>query len=277
MIKNTLKEVEMPALDVDGKGLSVLICSDYTFQFNWMTYACWYSVSRNLPEAKIAIVSPRPKKITNYLYHWVYKILDLRYHLHKNFGERYQLPYLNKIYGVYLALKEGLVKQPLVVLEADMMAVSDFSNSTLEKLSQVTFATNSCSFSVPFDSNPIGSVWYLNGVSLEQLAITINTLGLGKDRSHLDLLALSRVFGKESVVIEDLCNEAHRHEATTFAHYKERCGNFSRADWEKGKIVPPFNVSYALQTSDLSVNERKILSLWHQMATLYEAVNQIKV
>jgi hypothetical protein len=277
MIKNSLVDVEMPPLDSNGGGLSVLICTDYTFQHNWMAYSAWYSVSQKLPEAKVTIISPRPKPIETWLYHWVPKISDLRYHLHKNIGVHYGLPYLNKLYGVYIALKEGLVKQPLVVLEADMMAVGDFSPLLLQSLRESKFATNPCPFNVNFAGKPVGPIWFFNGIPLEKVAEAINTVGVNKGKEYLDLLALSRVFGDEVTVLEDLGNEAHEQGVTTFTHYKERCGNFSRQAWAKGKTLPPFNVSYALQTSDLSLNERKVLALWHQMAGLYEAVNHVKM
>lgn len=264
-------------LDESGIGLSVLICTAYKHHFNWMTYSNWYSVYKNLPNAKVAITCPRSPKIDNYFYHWVYKCGDLRYNLHKNVGEKMGLPYLNKLYGVYLALKEGLVKQPLVVLDADMVALRDLSKATVDKFNEVEFATVRCPYQLEFSGKPVGPIWFFNRVPLEKVAQAINTLRTLKGKEHLDLLALSKVFGDSVNVLEELGCEAGENEVATFAHYGNGCGSFTKKDWEKGRTVPPFNVAYALQSTNMSLNERKVLALWGQMGTLWEAVNQIRI
>lgn len=278
MIKNTLKDYDMPdRIDASGNGLSVLICTAYLHHFNWMTYSAWYSVNKYLPNAKIAITCSRSTNIDSYLYYWIYKCSDLRYNLHKNVGGQFNLPYLNKIYGVYLALKEGLVKQPLVVLDADMMALRDISSHTLDRLNSVNFATTACPYKLEFASKEVGPLWFFNRVPLEKIGKVIDTVGFFKGQDHLDLLALSKVFGDEVETLNDLGNEVRDHEITTFTHYNDGCGNFTKKDWEKGKTVPPFNVSYALQSLNMSPNEKKVLANWGQMANLWDAINQIRI
>lgn len=262
-------------INSSGDGLSVLICTAYLHHFNWMAYSAWYSVNKFLPKAKIAITCSRSVTIDSYLYHWVYKCSDLRYNLHKNIDKNF--PYLNKIYGVYIALKEGLVKQPLVVLDADMMALREISLSSVVKLNNSNFATIKCPYDLDFSGKSVGPLWFFNHVSLEKIADVINTIGTFKGRDHLDLLALSKVFGDDIEIVDDLGNEACDHEITTFTHYNNGCGNFTKKDWEKGKTVPPFNVCYALQSLNMSPNEKRILANWSQMANLWEAINQIKI
>jgi hypothetical protein len=278
MIKNSLIDVEMPkVIDHTGNGLSVLICTAYKHHFNWMTFASWYSIYKNLPNAKMTIACSRATRIGSYYYHWTYKCNDLRYNLHKNIGERMGLPYLNKIYGVYLAVKEGLVKFPLVVIDADMMALRDLSKDTILKLMESEFATTACPYDLPFTGTPVGPLWFFNHISLEKIEEVINTIRTLKGKDHLDLLSLSKVFGDKVVVVNDLGNEVNRDEITTFTHYAGGCGNFTKKDWEKGKTVPPFDVAYALQSVSMSANERKVLSLWGQMGYLWEAMNQVKI
>lgn len=262
-------------INASGDGLSVLICTAYLHHFNWMTYSAWYSINKSLPKAKIAITCSRSLNIDSYLYHWVYKCSDLRYNLHKNINVDF--PYLNKIYGVYLALKMGLVKQPLVVLDADMMALRDLSTASLVKLNNASFATVACPYELEFPNKPVGPLWFFNHIPLEKIAQVINTVRTFKGRDHVDLLALSKVFGDDVEVVDDLGNEVRDHEITTFTHYNGGCGNFTKKDWEKGKTVPPFNVSYALQSLNMSPNERKVLANWGQMANLWEAINQINI
>ncbi len=271
MIKNSLKDVEMPdVISPSGNGLSVLIHSNYNHHANWMAYASWYSIYKTLPEAKVAIAVGRASSIQHYYYHWVYRCGDLRYLLHKNIGEKMGLPYLNKIYSTYVALKEGLVKQPLVVIDYETMAVNDLSMDVVSKLNKVDFASSkSC------DEVPLGSIWYFNRQPLEKLAEVINTIRTLRGRENLDRLALSKVYGTS--VIDDLGNDVKEHGLTVFANYGNGCGNFTKKDWEKGKTVPPFDVAFALHSSEPTVNEKRILSLWSQMGGLWNTVNHIKV
>lgn len=245
-----------------GKGLTVLICSDYKYNFNWMAYASWYSVSRVLPEARVAVAVARSKKIETYLYNWVYQC-DVGYVTHRNIGEEKRLPYLNKLYGTHVALKKT-VSPPLLVIDADMMAVNPLSEKTLGVLNSCDFATSSSPY-----GTPAGPVWFFNGGAAEKVERAINSLRLHRG-DHLDLKSLG-----EGVVADELCVDAGVSEAATFAHV-DRCGNYAKAGWEKGKTLPPFNITTALQTADMTAGEKKVLSLWRQMGPLFGVVNYAK-
>lgn len=252
-----------------GENLSILICTDYQFIYHWMSFAAWYSISKNLPDAKIAVVCSRYPINLN-LYSWVYKT-NTKFFCYPDVGRKNALPYLNKLYGVYIALKEGLVTQPLLVIDADMMALRGFSRETLKILNNCSFASNKSSM-LP----PVGPIWYFNvNKSLEIVSQVINKVkefSSYANNQHLDLLALSQVLtGKE---IEDLGNEAYEENITTFTHYKDHCGNFYRKNYEKGVIYPPFAEGYALRTNDMTVNERKVYALWSQMWLAYDALNK---
>lgn len=277
MIKNSFRyEQTFPTeFNTLGKGLSVLICSDYQFQFNWMTFAAWYSVKKFLPEATVGITVARPSKIDTYLYNWVYK-LDIKYFMHKNVGNQTRLPYLNKIYGTYVALKEGLLSQPLLVLDADMMAVSSLSEKTLDYLVNSEFSTSRCPYNLDFANKPVGPIWGFNKVNLDKIECAINGIKSLKGENHLDLLALSKIFGDGTTVIDDLGSETQEQAVTTFTHYRDRCGNFVKKDWEKGKTLPPFNVCRSIGVANMTVNEEKVISLWGKMGNLYNVINQVK-
>lgn len=256
------------AITQTGKNLNVLICTDYSFIFNWMSFAAWYSVSKNLPDAKIAIVCSR-NNINLQLYRWVNKI-DAKFFLHSNVGIGNGISYLNKIYGTYVAFKEELIEQPCLVLDADMMALRGLSQSICDKLNNCNFATNKSS---------VGPIWYFNNQPVEKIVEVINSMkSLHKivdDQGiqHLDWMALQEVCGNP-VVIEDLCNEAHEPNATVFTHYRQKCGNFFRKEYEKGLAYPPFTDQLALRTIDMTVNERKVFSLWAQMHMTFEALSK---
>jgi hypothetical protein len=122
-------------------------------------------------------------------------------------------------------------------------------------------------------------MWYFNNQSLETIIGVINSLNSlrktvdEQGMRHLDLLALHKACG-DPVVIEDLCNEVHEPNATVFTHYPQKCGNFFRKEYEKGLAYPPFTDQLTLRTIDMTVNERKVFSLWAQMHMTFEALSK---
>jgi hypothetical protein len=187
--------------------------------------------------------------------------------MHPNVGKINGIPYLNKIYSVYIAMKKGLIDQPFLVLDADMMAIRGLSSNVVNKLNSCNFATN---------KSLMGPMWYFNNQSTEKIIEVINnikSLIKTESKDHLDLLSLPKVLG-EPVVIDDLCNEAYESNVTVFTHYRERCGNFFRKEYEKGLAYPPFTDQLTLRTIDMSVNERKVFSLWSQMHMSFEALSK---
>lgn len=42
-----------------GDGLNIVIACDYVPHHNWMAFICWYSISKNLPDAKVSIFCHR--------------------------------------------------------------------------------------------------------------------------------------------------------------------------------------------------------------------------
>lgn len=278
MIKNSVRHEALPVSEYNalGKGLNILICSEYQFQLNWMTFSAWYSVKKYFPEATIGVTVARPSKIDTYLFNWVYK-LDVKYFMHKNVGSQTGVPYLNKLYGTYVALKEGILTQPLLVLEPDMMAVSSLSEKNLENLLNSKFTTSNSSFNLNFPGDPVGSVWGFNNVPLEKFEEAINSVTLFKNENHIDLLALSKVFKGETNVVKDLESDTQEDVISTFTHYRERCGNFVKKEWTKGKTLPPFGVSRSLVASNMTTNENRVVTLWGNMSNLYNSINQIKL
>lgn len=55
-----------------GDGLYVFINCDYLPGHNWMSFACWYSINRNLPDAKVAVAYKRAEPRWD-LFHWTHK------------------------------------------------------------------------------------------------------------------------------------------------------------------------------------------------------------
>lgn len=55
-----------------GYGLNIVISCEYTPSNNWMSYLSWYSISKNLPEAKV-FVSCKRSDIISPLFIWTKK------------------------------------------------------------------------------------------------------------------------------------------------------------------------------------------------------------
>jgi len=53
-----------------GKGLRLIIEAESIPQHDWMTYASWYSINKNLPDAEIILVCKRGEMV----FRWPYKI-----------------------------------------------------------------------------------------------------------------------------------------------------------------------------------------------------------
>jgi hypothetical protein len=119
----------------------------------------------------------------------------------------------------------------------------------------------------------MGSLWYFNNQPLEKFVETINTIKKMDISDHMDFLALNKVFGNPEL-IEDLCNETYETNATVFTHYRERCGNFSRREYEKGLAYPPFIDQLPLHASNMTVNERRVFSLWSKMHLAFETLSK---
>lgn len=57
----------------NGKGLTIGIDCEYRRHHHWMAFASWYSISKNLPDAKVSIFCERG--IDKYhLFNWTHKI-----------------------------------------------------------------------------------------------------------------------------------------------------------------------------------------------------------
>ena len=70
----------MSRISRTGKGLSVLISCEYTFHHNWMSFASWFSIYKNLPDAQVGVFCKR-SDLSASLFYWPlrYKIPFIKY------------------------------------------------------------------------------------------------------------------------------------------------------------------------------------------------------
>lgn len=122
----------MTKITSTGEGLSVLIACDYVPHHHWMAFATWYSVSKNLPDAKVGILCNR-RPLPVQMYGWARTLkLNMRYHQP-----------LTKEQQVRAALFSGnncsestfpFLTAPLLVLEPEVVMVREMDDfSCFEK------------------------------------------------------------------------------------------------------------------------------------------------
>ena len=100
-----------------GRYLNILISCDNCWHHSWMSYATWYSIYKNLPDAEVTLLAPR--KNMNY-FKWPKKV-GINFSLHKpiDYLKEYQI---------------SLCKLPLLVLEPDVMVINEFNLDIAEKV-----------------------------------------------------------------------------------------------------------------------------------------------
>ena len=82
----------MSEISSTGDGLHVIIDCDYLPGYNWMSFSCWYSINKNLPDAQVMVAYQRAEPKWD-LFHWTRKckvrLLSYQYKpVWKAFGEQ---------------------------------------------------------------------------------------------------------------------------------------------------------------------------------------------
>jgi hypothetical protein len=233
-----------------------------------MSFASWYSIYRNLPDAKVALLCARDLKGGYASYNWPYRC-DIRFFQHENVGKRVGLLHLNKLYATCVALKEGFLKQPLLIVDCDMMAVRGISSDLLERLNDpnLTFGMG-------------GSVWYFKNQPIERLVASLNNFRNFIDNDTHDcvkLLSMLKSSMGEPEMLLDLCCDVCESEQAVFTHYcsgsRGNIGKFDKQEWIATRSVPPFGYVGDIVSSGLrTLNEQLVVKLWGQMKPVYESV-----
>lgn len=96
-----------------GDGLNIFIACDHVPHHNWMSFACWYSLNKMLPDAQIALGCTKNNMMIN-LFSWA-RTLKIKIHYHQEKDLTNFMP------------------SPLLIVDADMMMINepdcDFGNN----------------------------------------------------------------------------------------------------------------------------------------------------
>lgn len=233
-------------ISATGLNLSILIFSQYDIHHDWMAFSCWYSIQQNLPDAKVIIMTPRPKIVKDFCYSWCYRVSCdfFQFTGVSNFS--------NKIRAIQVAQKNNLIplNQPLMVIDADMVAVNILSDETLNAINDNDV---SCIFSPSFDF--VGDVWLFKNITNK---IPNEIDDLIKENNCLLLPELG--------CLSTECQNA------TFVQYKESCGSFVKKTWMEEKVYPPFLQISSMLTTYITFNETKVFNIWKKIGSLFEVL-----
>jgi hypothetical protein len=178
-----------------GDGLSVLILCDYIPIHNWMTFACWYSLSKILPDSKIGIMCNR-RPVTWQMFDWTRR-LRVNMQIHAP---------LTKEQNISKALAGSFYSKPLLVLEPNILAIRDLEN--LEGVQEVTDVASSdlCSDVRGDKMSPFVS--YSDGWGNFVVSSWINRAGspfrhkFGRENMTVNEVRVERLWGQLATVFQ---------------------------------------------------------------------------
>jgi len=217
----------------NGNNLSVLIATQTGR--DWEAFATWYSVYKNLPNAKVAIVCARNAETPFQYFQWAKKVNVpiLRYNL---FDEND--PIASRMDAIGKAISQKIIEDTVLVIKDLIMAIDVFDEKLLEQLN---------SSSQIFDND----VWFLKQPNIPDL---MNSYLL--DGNTIEI--------KEKI----LCSEAKESEdIRSLVSYHKGCGK-----WIHTLKGCPFSNANGLMTIDMTSCENRIVELWKKMCTLYSVV-----
>ncbi len=77
----------------------------------------------------------------------------------------------------------------------------------------------------------------------------------------------------EPEYISDLSSDAKSDDLSTFVHYPNKCGRFSKKEWMESGVHPPFSFSSQLvKENGLTLNEQQVFKIWNQVQLTYEGM-----
>lgn len=218
-----------------GKNLSILIITEDTR--NWQTFATWYSIYKNLPEAKVAIISHRTAACPFVYFQWTKRLKVPT--IHRAMFKEDQSKALNWLHAIKEALDRKYVEYPCLIIDSSIMAIDVLDQKFLD------FVNNN-------DSWSNGNIWYMKNQKIDDI---IQSYYVDNWTNPPELQEDLFMEAKDAM---NLCS---------FVSCKKGCGRW--IDTSKGC---PFSSAGGLISEDMTVNETRINNLWKKMVPLYNSV-----
>lgn len=217
-----------------GGNLSVLITTE-TGQ-DWQAFATWYSIYKNLPNAKIAITCARNSETPFHYFQWA-KRINLPVLRHDPIDPKDEIA--SRLDAIDKALAGKIIQTPVLVVKPLIMIIDVLDSKLLQDMN---------SQNQIFDKD----VWFLKKQNIQD---TLNSYMLESNSMQIQENSLC---AGEAMDLEDVA---------PIVSYSKGCGKW--IDTLKGC---PFSNATGLMTGNMTANENRIFDLWKKMCSLYSAI-----
>jgi len=102
-----------------GDNLSIIISCSHAPHHDWMSFLCWYSISKNLPEATVVIGCARGGDMNFDIFNWPRRC-DVQLLFHSAFAD---------VVKAVLENKKSKAKTPALILEPQTVCLRDFDEA----------------------------------------------------------------------------------------------------------------------------------------------------
>lgn len=207
---------------------------------DWKAFSTWYSINKNLPDAKVYIVCNRTMDVEIRNFQWV-KRLNIR-HVFQN--PVYHDVLSNFLQMISVPVERGLIGENILLVDAKTVFLSPLDNETLDYF-------NRKDYKLAINSTAV----FVNGADRE----AVNTM--------IDNIALEGVPGVPINETPFSYEARDEEELRSIVNYGKGCGR-----WIDSMKGCPFSNASELLTSSMQPNELKVIELWRKMVPLYNAV-----
>lgn len=223
-----------------GENLDVVILTRTAE--DWRSFACWYSVMKNLPDAKVFLLCNRTTKVEFQFYQWAKRL---------RIPHTYSNPFCNepigdRLFNLGTATLHGFNRNAALLLDYSCVVVDSLDDAWLSLF------------------NDPGPRFFLD----VNVAVARQI-----DRTLLDKMTNQFMFtGKFEglpVEVKNLTSDAKEAaDLISIVTTNKGCGRW--IDTMKGC---PFSNAEGLLADDMTVNELRVIGLWRKMVALYSTVN----
>lgn len=106
-----------------GDGLTIHISCEPKLHHDWMSFLCWYSLSRNLPESKVIVTNLRENNLFD-LYGWT-RLLQIPLLHHRGMSITQQQQMLRSHRRIH-------VTGPILTIQPEFVCVRDFEEAGID-------------------------------------------------------------------------------------------------------------------------------------------------
>lgn len=225
----------MSIINSTGDNLSVVIAAKTGD--DWKSYTTWFSIVNTIPEAKVVLACFRDGNVDFQYFQWAKRIkLPLYYVPFKN--EKI----VDQLQTILIGIQKNLLTENVLVVDPNIVIADCLSVNLLDLLNSQTLIKNEAAI-------------FVRNANKERVAELIDDFWLLGSVSPTS----------ETPLYGEAKNNNDEH---SLISYFKGCGRW--IDTMKGC---PLASAGALVSSEMSVNEVRIIELWKEAASFYSAIH----